>query len=309
MATLLDSFAAYLQHERQYSPLTVEAYTSDLAQLGRFVIEAFGYEPFADASALKLLTAKQIRLWLGELAQTKPPTAKRTLARKISALRHLFRYARRQGWVTVSPVQSLDLPKAEHRLPIYAREADTEQLFSPQAFTDDLAGTRERLVLELLYGCGLRRAELISLTWAAIDLNSKQLRVLGKGRKERIVPFGVTVLGALEHYRQLCALEGLPTADRVILTDRGQPAYPQFIYSIVHKRLATLPGLAKASPHVLRHSYATHLVDRGADLNAVKELLGHASLATTQIYVHTSAKRLHDAHQKAHPRAEDSVGT
>ncbi len=310
VSRLLDEFASYLRHERRYSEHTVTAYQSDLEDLGRFAVSTLGFEPWGSAEGAGQLTARHIRRWLGHLTQpaTKPgapePLGKRSLARRLSALRHFYRYARRQGWVSRSPVQALDLPKAEKRLPVFAREADMQQLLDPGQFEPDFAGQRDRLALELLYGCGLRRAELISLTWEAVDLPQRQLRVLGKGRKERVVPFGPTLVAAVESYRSVCLAEGLPLTECLIRTDRGKAAYPHFIYQLVHRHLNKISGLTKASPHVLRHTYATHLVDRGADLNAVKELLGHASLASTQVYVHTSIQRLKDAHRQAHPRAQ-----
>lgn len=304
---LLASFVGYLVHERNYSPHSVQAYQSDLIDLGRFAVVSAGIDPLATHEEAAALTARHIRRWLGQLSDPKRPEgalSKRSLARKLSAVRHYYRYARRQGWVTKNPVQAIELPKAEKRLPAFAREADMQRVLDPTRFTADVAGQRARLVLELLYGCGLRRAELIGLTWEAIDVPARQLRVLGKGRKERLVPFGPTLADTIDAYRAVCLQAELPVTGWFIRTDKGEPAYPQFIYQLVHRALGGIPGLSKASPHVLRHTFATHLVDRGADLNAVKELLGHASLASTQVYVHTSAQRLKDAHRKAHPRAD-----
>lgn len=299
---LLRQFQEYLAIERRYSPATVRAYTTDLLQLAAHL------QVTSDINLWerKHLAAQppdyaQLRGWLASL-QIGPVS----LARKVSTLKTFFRYLVQQGILPTNPAADLQKPKLPRRLPAWAVENDLQKLLDSLQWADDFTGTRDRLLLELLYGCGLRRAEVIGLAVYQLDTAQRTLKVLGKGRKERFVPFGKPVLEALAAYRQHFQAQGLLWQGPLLRTEKGQPLYPSLVGRVVKSYLIQLPGLAKTSPHVLRHSYATHLIDNGANLQAVKELLGHNSLAATQVYVHNSVQRLKDAHKKAHPKAEKS---
>jgi len=207
------------------------------------------------------------------------------------------------GDLPANPVASLKLPRFEQKLPVFLKETETEHLFERVDFGDDFSGRRDRALLELLYGCGLRRSEIVGLRPENVDLYQRQLRIMGKGGKERIVPFGKAVAEAQQAYLELRQQLLAPDPAAFFLKADGQPLYPKLVYRLVQKYLAVVSSRTQLSPHVLRHTFATHLLDRGADLNAIKELLGHASLAATQVYTHNSISKLKSVYAQAHPRA------
>jgi integrase/recombinase XerC len=221
--------------------------------------------------------------------------------RKIASLRAYYGFLRRKNHITKDPTKILTALKTRKKLPAFVEEKAMEMLFEESAFTDDFAGIRDRVILELLYGSGIRLAELIGLGTKDLDLPSRTIRVFGKRAKERIVPVSVPLVVLLQKYlEQRAPAENI---DTLIITDSGKEAYPVFIQRTVKKYLSAVTTLSQKSPHVLRHTYATHLLNRGADLNAIKELLGHANLAATQIYTHNSIEKLKKTHQQAHPKA------
>lgn len=228
----------------------------------------------------------------------------RAINRKLSCLKSFFRFLLQRGWVDQNPMRKVTAPKVGKALPVFVREEHLAQLLDETPFGDDFSGVRNRLVLELLYHTGLRRAELIDLSPEAFDFHRMQIRVKGKGGKERIIPMLPELAGRVQAYLRLRreTFDALPP--QLLLTDKGQPMYPKFVYLLVHRHLSTVTTVEKRSPHVLRHSFATHLSNKGADINAVKELLGHSSLAATQIYTHNAIEKLKEVYQQAHPKGK-----
>lgn len=295
----LTPFLQHLRSEKRCSNHTVLAYEQDLLQFHHYLREHDLPEDPA------LIAAKQVRGWVVQLLEGEQAPA--TVRRKVSALKSWFKYWQREGVVLVNPMSQVSLPKLPKRLPVVVPGATMNGLAQEQWWSDDFRGWRDRLVLELLYHTGMRRGELLALTVAGVDLPQQQLRVLGKGNKERIIPFGAALGTLLERYlEQRNAQFGPAVPAALILTNKGQAAYARLIHHIVQHYLGLAGVTEQRSPHVLRHSFATHLADAGAPLQAIKELLGHANLAATQIYTHNSAERLRKVYAQAHPKGEQS---
>jgi integrase/recombinase XerD len=298
-------FLAYLELERGLSRNTLHAYQSDLAQLGRF-LDRRGFSPLrADHG--------QLSAFLAELASGGPerrPMSAATLQRKVACLRSFYRHLRREGLIEHDPTADLRGPPKTRRLPsVLSREQVAKLLEQPRG-TAALA-LRDRALLEVMYACGLRVSEAISLELGEVDLDEAILRARGKGSKERIVPIGRRAIGALEAYRgrgrpALVGLAGETT--RLFVNHRGRPLTRQGLYKIVQSHARTAGLAERMTPHTLRHTFATHLLSGGCDLRSLQEMLGHADLATTQIYTHLSAERLKDAYFAAHPRAHMLAG-
>jgi len=292
-----DSFINYLQYERRFSPHTIQAYRKDLEQFFDFLKDKTGEE--ADIGRVR---HTHVRSWVVELLTL--DRSPRTINRKLSTLKTYFRFLRRQGVVEHNPMRQVAAPKVGKRLPAHVQPGELERLFEQVAFGDDYSGRRDRLLLELLYATGMRRAELIGLRIDQIDRSSGLLRVMGKGKKERIVPISRTLQEQLDDFLQLRRETFPDTAHpQLLLTDAGAPLYPKLVYNTVHRYLSLVTTVEQRSPHTLRHSFATHLSDNGADLNAIKALLGHANLAATQIYTHNSIEKLKRVYRQAHPKA------
>lgn len=293
---LLTGFRDYLQYERRYSAHTLEGYLSDISQFMSFLHLQYGEDN------LKIVTHHHIRSWVVSLLGQKTQTV--SIRRKLSSLTHFYKWMRKSEWIAHNPLQKVNLPKIPERLPKAIPEKTIQRLwdtFSVEMGETPYASLRDKAILALLYGSGLRRSELISLKWTDLDHSRGILRITGKGRKFRQVPVNKAVLKLLNQLKSRTA--EIPEADHlmVILTDLGKPCYPKFVYNRVVKMLGTVTTAEKKSPHVLRHSMATHLMDHGAELNAVKEILGHASLAATQVYTHNSIARIKEVYQQAHP--------
>lgn len=296
---LLD-FLAYLELERGLSRNTLEAYRTDLLQFGDY-LERTGTSPLQ-------ATHSDLAAFLAELAQGSPgraPVAAATLGRKVACLRSFYRHLRREGAIDHDPAAELRGPRKPQRLPrVLTREEIARLLAQPQG--QDPLALRDRALLELMYACGLRASEAVGLDVSDIDLDEGMLRARGKGSKERIVPVGRQALAAVSAYlragRPLLGA-GRPSDRRLFLNRRGEGLTRQGLYKIVqgHARRAGLED--RMSPHTLRHTFATHLLAGGCDLRSLQEMLGHADLATTQVYTHLSAERLKDAYFSAHPRA------
>lgn len=291
-----DRFLQYLQYEKRFSEHTIAAYQTDIDQFVTFLKEA---QDLASAAEAKHV---HVRAWV--IALLGQSMSARTVRRKLSSLQAYYRFLLKHGALTENPLLKTTIPKIGKRLPAYAQERELEQLFEATDFPDDYIGQRDRLLLALLYTTGIRRAELLALRLSDIDFGRGTLRVLGKGNKERLVPFGLALAKQLQHYYTLRRTT-FPDAetDHLLLTGKGRPLYPKGVYNIVHRYLSLVTTIEQRSPHVLRHSFATHLSNHGADLNAVKELLGHASLAATQVYTHNSIERLRQVYEQAHPKA------
>lgn len=293
-------FHQYLQNERQYSPHTVLAYSRDLSDFQTFLLQE--YELNADLPGdVGDVTHRMVRAWLGWLDEAE--CSPRTLSRKRASVSAYFRWLLKTGRIENNPVKLVKSPKFDKKLPAVLQPDAIERLFAQVAYPEGWEGARDRCILEVFYSCGLRRAELISLQFQDISFPRQTLKVMGKGRKERVVPFGSKAAEAMRAYMQACDSQGLNYRAAFFVKSDGKPLYARLVHSIVTQYLQAASSLAKTSPHVLRHTFATHLLDRGADLNAIKEMLGHSSLAATQVYVHNSISKLIDVYSKAHPKA------
>ncbi len=299
------SVAAFLRHiedGRQLSAHTVAAYRRDLAEFTRFLARYYGAEGWSWGGIDRLT----LRGFLGEL--TRRGLARRSIARKLSAVRSLFRFLHREGVVEANPARTVRSPKLERTLPAWLSRADIDRLFvaaESRAADNDFRGTRDLAILETFYATGMRLSELQRLDWSDLDLVGDQARVLGKGRKERLVPLGGAAVRALRRYELRRAEVPRSAEDEraAFVSERGRRLSHRQLQNIVGEVLGRIAADADVSTHSLRHSFATHLLDAGADLIAVKDLLGHVSLSTTRIYTHTSKEHLKRVYDQAHPRA------
>jgi integrase/recombinase XerC len=278
--------------ERRLSKHTTSAYSTDLQQFCTFLAAEY------PAISLKQVNASIVRAWLASLAND--AVQNRSINRKLASLRTLFKFMLRRGDISENPMTAVRMVKTRKTLPHFVRESEMAPLLQlANEPINQFEDARDQLVLFLLYGTGMRLAELIDLRNNQINLASKTLRVIGKRNKERIIPIPNLLIELIEQYRRLNAF----SSEYLVLTDKGDKAYPMFIQRIVKKQLGEISTAEKLSPHILRHSYATHLLNRGADLNAIKELLGHANLAATQVYTHNSMEKLKEIYKQAHPKA------
>ena len=292
MERAIEQFCSYLENERNASPHTVAAYRSDLAQFAAFLAAQ------KKESAPEKVDHLAVRQYLAQLHKGR---AKSSIGRKLSALRALFRYLMREGKVAKNPAELVATPKKEKRLPFHLNIDQVTALVGAPSGSGELT-LRDRAVLETLYSCGIRVSELTGLNVGNVDLGSGLARVLGKGGKERIVPVGSCAVRALSAY---LAERGNPPPDApLILNARGGRLTRRSIGRIVDAHMLLISTMRKASPHTLRHTFATHLLEGGADLRAIQELLGHASLSTTQKYTHVTLDRLMEVYDKAHPKAK-----
>lgn len=293
----VDTFLAYLKHEKRYSSHTITAYAGDLGQFLNFIEEISGLKSVAEVDHW------QIRSWVVDMLSR--DVSPRTVNRKLSTLKSYFKFLLKRGDIASNPMLKVVAPKTGKRLPVYLQTAEIDYLFEEITFGNDYAGQRDRLLLELLYTTGMRRAELMGLCLEDIDLPNRQLKVVGKGNKERLIPFGTPLAHHIQSF-MLVRAANFPNSSHseLLLTDKGAPFYPKAIYNIVKRYLSVVSTVEQRSPHTLRHTFATHLSNNGADLNAIKALLGHSSLAATQVYTHNSIEKLKQIYQQAHPKAK-----
>lgn len=299
---LLKKFQKYLKVEKQFSPHTLEAYTFDLNHLAEFLETEYEYDLFG-GDDLSQISHRQLRAWMGALMEE--GLKARSVARKLSSAKRFFRYLQKEELIEANPAKRVKMPRFERKLPAYLKEQETEYLFDKLEFPNNFEGKRDRAMLELLYGCGLRRSEVVKLKAGDLDIFNRSVRVSGKGNKERLVPYGHHVAAALQAYLLEVEEAGLKLQAGLFVRGDGKAIYPQLVYRVVRKYLEQVSSLQQKSPHVLRHTFATHLLDNGADLNAIKELLGHSSLAATQVYTHNSIAKLKKVFHQAHPRAQN----
>jgi integrase/recombinase XerC len=290
------SFLDYLKFEKRYSAHTFTSYQNDLTVFFEFIHTRFG------VVRLQEITYNLIRSWLADL-KSKRITPK-SINRKISALRSFFKYQLKTGNIETTPMANVITPKSGKRLPVFVKENDTKELIeSLSQSTEDWKTLNAKMLINLFYNTGMRLSELINLKEKQLDFGRSQIKVLGKGNKERIIPVSKELIKSIEDYKRLKKKEFEKTEDSLLVTEKGRKMYPKYAYLIVNKQLGEAGSLDKRSPHVLRHTFATHLMNGGADLNAVKELLGHSSLASTQVYTHNSIEKLKNVYKKAHPKA------
>ncbi len=289
-----NSFIEYLRFERRYSPHTVVAYQNDLQQFFSYLSDNY------TGITVTAIQPPQVKSWLASLMSDGMDA--RSVKRKISTLKAYFRFLMRTGVLQATPMVHITAPKAAKKLPVFVADKDMHTLLDHVDFPEDWKGRTDRLILELLYHTGMRLSELVGLREAGVDAYHNSLKVTGKGGKERVIPIGAELTKKIKDY--LADKESIPLCDRevVLVRENGSKLYPRYVYLTVKHYLSQVTTLEKKSPHVLRHTFATHLTNRGADLNAVKELLGHASLAATQIYTHNSIEKLKHIHTKAHPK-------
>lgn len=297
MTDRLTPYLAYLRYEKRSSEHTVVSYQNDIVQFTDFL------QNINSSVDLLAVTPDKIRAWVIHLAEEE--ITSRSINRKLSALRSFYHYHTRIGNISNSPMDTISAPKLSKRLPCFLEENETEKLFGPDLFSNTYQGWRDRTIIELFYATGIRISELINLTFDKVNLYDNTIKVLGKRNKEREIPFGNTFKNCYQSYVNFYdeKFNGHTKSSYIFVTDKANKVYPKFVYSIVRKYLDMVTAIDKRSPHVLRHTFATHLLNRGADINAIKEILGHSSLSATQVYTHNSIEKLKSIYQTAHPRA------
>lgn len=292
----IQQFIDYLNFQKRYSPHTLTSYKNDLDAFSGFMHVQFG------EMELPAIKPAIIRSWLASLKEEGMES--KSINRKISSLKSFFKFQLRQQMVTVSPMTAIISPKVKKRLPQYVDKKDIDTLLKHVEFPDTWAGKTDALIIHIFYNTGMRQAELSGLKESAISKSNGTVKVLGKGNKERIIPVSNQLVNMMYDYMAGKRKEHKVFDDTVLLvTAAGKKLYPRYVYNTVNTYLGMVTTIDKKSPHVLRHSFATHLMNNGADLNAVKELLGHSSLAATQVYTHNTIEKLKDIHKKAHPKA------
>lgn len=289
-----ESFINYLKYEKRFSPHTVTAYKNDLDQFVLYNTEMVG------EFNVKTVDAKLVRSWVVHLMEQ--GLSPRSVNRKVTSVKSFYKFLMKEEVVATNPTWNIPLPKIRKKLPNFVEENNLHHLLDDGFFSDDFKGVRDKLIITLLYGTGIRLAELLILKDSDFDPKGYLIRILGKRQKERIVPYPRSINKLLDLYVDKRNEKFGLNVKCLLLTEKGMPVYEKLIYRVVKDNLAKVTLLEKRGPHVLRHSYATHLLNKGADLNAVKELLGHSNLAATQVYTHTTFEKLHDIYKQAHPR-------
>ena len=294
----LTAFLEYLKFQKRYSQHTIIGYKTDLLQFFAYLDSQYDSPLIAD------ITTNFVRSWLAEMRSDK--ISPKSLNRKISSLKSFFKFLLKMGELQQSPMTTIVAPKVGKRLPSFIEEKGMEKIQTAVKFTNDWTGKTNKLVIDTFYATGIRLSELISLQEAHIDHFNAQIKVLGKGNKERIIPVsGALILQLVAYMQEKQTLGCSLVAPNLFISVRGKPLYPKYVYNVIKSVLSgnNITTIKKKSPHVLRHTFATHLSNNGADLNAIKELLGHSSLASTQIYTHNTIKKLKEIYMKAHPKA------
>ncbi len=291
-----ESFLQYLQSEKRYSPHTIRSYKNDLDQFFSYIsLNGISSEP-------EEINSHQVRAWIVSLIENNISSS--SVHRKISCLRVFYRYLRKEGIIKNDPLEKVVLPRRGKKLPQFVSEESLDSLLDNDNFSDDFNGIRNRTIIEMLYMTGMRRSEMINLRNEDIDLVEAVIKVTGKRNKQRIIPLTKPFTRELENYvgiRNKITASG--NGDWFFITEKGNKLYDKYVYNIVKGFLSLVTTIEKKSPHILRHSFATHMLNRGADLNAIKELLGHANLSATQVYTHNTFEKLKKIYKQAHPRA------
>jgi len=288
-------FIDYIRYEKRFSPHTVTAYTSDLEEYYYFLDKYYGLKEPERAESF------MIRSWISNLSENR--LSKRSIGRKISSINAFYRFLLKKEILLNNPVTGISTPRSSKKLPVYIEEDMMESLLNISLNNSDFDGIRDRIVMEILYNTGIRSSELIGLKEKDIDITQGLMKVQGKRNKERIIPLSPKLLSLIQEYLSLRKNQYGISSVYLLVTKKGKPLYHKMVYRIVHKQLTMVTTLSKRSPHVIRHTFATHMLNRGADLNAIKELLGHANLSATQVYTHNSVEKLKAIYKLAHPRA------
>jgi integrase/recombinase XerC len=291
-----ESFLKHLKIEKRYSLHTIRSYQTDLDQFFSWLSE--NDIPIAPAE----ITSHQVRAWVVNLMDNGITPV--SVHRKISCLRVFFRYLRKEGIVNHDPMEKVVLPKRKKSLPVFIGEEELDSLLDDYIFGNDFAGIRNRTIIEMLYLTGMRRSELIGLSDGDVDLREGTVKVTGKRNKQRIIPLTKDFTKRLEEYINARNDNTVKESEKwFFITDKGNKLYDKYVYNVVKRYLTMVTTIEKKSPHILRHSFATHMLNRGAGLNAIKEFLGHANLSATQIYTHNTFEKLRKIYKQAHPRA------
>ena len=293
---MVESFLKYIRFEKRLSPHTVLSYQTDLQQFGNFLKQTYSEKK------PELSNYGMVRSWIVQLVENgRNPSS---INRKIACLRSFYKFLLKRDVITKDPMVKIRVLKTKKRLPHFVKENDMVDLLDKTDFAADHAGLRDRLILELFYGTGMRLSELINLKESQINLRGRTVKVLGKRNKERVIPFLPGLVSIIEAYCKVRRKEvGSANHNYLLVTDEGEQLYPMMVYRLVKKYLNKFTSVDKRSPHVLRHTYATHLMNKGAEINALKDLLGHTSLAATQVYTHNSMDKLKKVFDQAHPKA------
>jgi len=289
-----ESFINFLKYEKRYSPHTVTAYNNDLDQFVEFCTKMVG------DFIVKDIDAKLVRGWVVSLMEK--DISPRSVGRKVTSVKSFYNHLMKEQVVEINPCVNIPLPKVRKKLPNFVEESKLAHLLDDGIFDNDFRGIRDRFIVALLYGTGIRLAELRGLKESDFDTKNYLIRVLGKRQKERVIPYPREINNMLHEYVVIRNKEIGFKTEFLLVTENGKQVYEKLVYRVVKSNLAKVTSLEKKSPHVLRHTYATHLLNKGADLNAVKELLGHSNLAATQVYTHTTFEKLHESYKQAHPR-------
>lgn len=293
---MINKFLQYLQYEKNYSSHTVLSYHTDLLQFCQFLsVDPSDFNPAG-------IEHTHIQQWVLSLVSDKISAS--SLSRKISSLKSFWRFMLINGYTDRNPTLKIILPKTKKTLPVFFRENEMEAVLDKTFLPDDFSRVRDRLIIEMFYSTGIRLSELLNIKDKDVDLHSQSLKVLGKRNKERIIPLSDDFCGEIKKYIQ-CRNESVTVVDNYLFVrENGKKLYPKLIYNLVHNSMSGVSSLHKQSPHVLRHTFATSVLNNGGDINAVKELLGHSSLAASQVYTHTSFEELYNIYKHAHPRAK-----
>jgi len=292
----VESFITYIQHEKRYSPHTILAYRTDLMHFAAFMDTTYELQPEEGKYV-------HIRDYMVQLMDEQ--IGPNSIGRKLSSLRSFYKFLQKRKIIPASPMSLIRAPKSPERLPVFVDAEKMDHLLdSGEFFDDSFPSVRDKMVIEVLFGTGMRLSELLGLKTGDVDFYEETIKVFGKRKKERIIPITKQLVNQLKEYFELKSVQKFNNkTEDLFVTDKGAKVYPLFIYKTVKSYLTYISTQDKKSPHVLRHSYATSLLNRGADLNAIKELLGHASLAATQVYTHNSIERLKTIYKQAHPKA------
>jgi len=292
----IDEFLSYLSTQKRYSIHTITSYKNDISSAVTYFISLYEIETIE--------TVKFFHLRSYIVAQLKQGMSAKTVNRKISALRSFYKYLVKKDIVIVNPMLKIVAPKIPKRLPDFVSKSDVSTLFDSLPFGHLFSETRDYIIILILYNTGIRKSELIGLTNKSIDFAQKRMSVVGKGNKERIIPISTSLIVKLKQYIKLRNTTFGLAGNTLLLTDKGNKLYPKFVYNVVNRVLTEIATNTRKSPHILRHTFATHMANNGAELNCIKELLGHSSLAATQIYTHNSIQKLKDVHTRTHPKGQ-----